>query len=249
MKNIFITILLPLLLLSCVGKNEYKPVSVVCESIKIDSTITQISNPELEKTLNTYKQMLDKEMNQVIGKSALYMDKGKPQSLLSNLTADVLMIAGSKYLKEPVDLALMNNGGLRTVLKKGDITIGDMFSIYPFENSMVILFMKGEKIEELFEDLASQGGEGLAGCSFEFKAGELKKLLVGGKKVDKDKIYKLVTIDYLAAGNSDLEVLLDNIKRIDTDITLRSLMINYVQEMTLQNKKITSKIDNRAVAL
>ena len=250
MKNIITTLVFSLLLIGCKSPDiGYVATEALCESIKIDSTITGNTNPELEKTINSYKVLLDKEMKQVIGKSAVYMENGKPESLLANFTADVLLVAGAQYLKEPVDIALINNGGLRAPLKKGDITVGDIYSVFPFENAMVILYMKGEEIEELFEDLSAQGGEGVAGCSFEFKGDDLKKLLIAGKPVQKDKIYKLVTIDYLAEGNSNLEILLKNVKRIDTGITLRSLIINYVADMTAQKKEISAKIEKRAVAL
>lgn len=250
MKNIYsIIILSTLLILGGCQNNKYKVKNVSCESVIIDSVMAKNHDPELAAMINTYKTQLDKEMNQVIGKSEMLMEDGKPQSLLANLTADIMMDAGAKYLNEPVDLALINNGGLRTSLKEGDITVGDIFKIFPFENSMVILYLKGSEINKLFEKLAAQGGEGIAGCRAVYKNRKLENLMIGGKHVDDNKVYKLVTIDYLADGNSGLKMLLNNEKRVDTGILLRTVIINYVENMTLQKKIITSKIDDRAIVL
>ena len=169
------------ILCSCT-ENKYKVSQVSCESITIDSVIGKNSNSELAEMIKTYKIQLDKEMNLVIGVSDQYMENGKPQSLLANLTADILLKAGAEYLKEPVDLAIMNNGGLRAPLKKGDITVGDIFRIFPFENAVSILYLKGEDIKGLFDTLAKQGGEGVAGCSVTFKDKKGNKLLVGGDR-------------------------------------------------------------------
>ena len=70
-----------------------------------------------------------------------------------------------------------------------------------------------------------------------------------GKLVVNDMISKMVTIDYVAEGNWNLKKRLNTVKRVDTGILLRDIMMNDVEQISLQKKDVTSKIDDRAVIL
>lgn len=71
------------------------------------------------------------------------MEKGGPESLLSNLVADVLKGAATQVLGKPADMGLMNMGGLRNILSEGEITCGNIYEILPFENSLCVVTLKG----------------------------------------------------------------------------------------------------------
>ena len=66
-----------------------------------------------------------------------------------------------------------------------------------------------------------------------------------GKPIDENKIYHISTLDYLADGNNDMDAFRNAVKKTDTGITLRDIMIDYVKEQTRQGKEITSKLDGR----
>ena len=57
-------------------------------------------------------------MYEVIGVSEMTMDKGRPESLLSNLVAEVLRLSAERVLKHPADIGIMNMGGLRNILHR-----------------------------------------------------------------------------------------------------------------------------------
>ena len=108
------------------------------------------------------------------------MDKGNPESLLSNLVASVLQQAAVRVLGKPADMGLVNMGGLRNILPKGDITVGEIFEILPFENSLCVLTMKGTDMKRLFKAIASLHGEGVSGIRMEIsKEGELLNVTIG----------------------------------------------------------------------
>lgn len=92
-------------------------------------------------------------MYEVIGTSAMKMEKGAPESLLSDLVAGVLQQAAVQVLGKPADMGLVNMGGLRNILPEGDITVGDVFEILPFENSLCVLTMKGTDLRRLLKRL------------------------------------------------------------------------------------------------
>lgn len=186
-------------------------------------------------------------MYEVIGVSEATMDKGRPESLLSNLVAEVLRLSADRVLKHSADIGIMNMGGLRNILPQGDITVDAVFEILPFENSLCVLTMKGTEMKRLMEVIASLHGEGLSGAHLEItKDGKLLKATVQGKEIEDDKDYTVATIDYLADGNDGLTPLANADKRECPDgMTLRGLFLDYVRQQTAAGKKITSKLDGR----
>ena len=66
-----------------------------------------------------------------------------------------------------------------------------------------------------------------------------------GKPIDRNKIYNVVTLDYLADGNNSMTAFKNAVKIDNTGITLRDIMIDYVHKQTAQGKEISSVEDGR----
>lgn len=226
---------------------HYQVAKVEGSMIKIDSAWD--ANPDKRTTavLKPYKDKIDGMMYEVIGTSEMKMDKGGPESLLSNLVASVLQQAAAPVLGKPADMGLVNMGGLRNILPKGEITVSEIFEILPFENSLCILTMKGSDMKRLFKAIASLRGEGVSGIRLEItKKGELLNATIGGKPVDDNQLYTVATIDYLADGNGRMDAFLQAEKReCPNGATLRGLFLDYVRKQTAEGKMITSKLDGR----
>lgn len=175
------------------------------------------------------------------------MDKGAPESLLSNLVADVLRNAAAQVLGKPADMGLINMGGLRNVLTEGSITTENIYEILPFENSLCVLTMKGVYLKELFNNIAVRHGEGISGVQLLItKDGKLLQGTVGGRPIEDDQLYTIATIDYLADGNDGMTALPQAEKRECPDgATLRGLFMDYVERQTAAGKKITSRLEGR----
>ena len=218
---------------------QYEVTKVEGSMITIDSVWDTHPNAKAAEILKPYKEKVDAMMYEVIGTSAMKMDKGGPESLLSNLVAGVL--------QQAADMGLVNMGGLRNILPEGDITVGDVFEILPFENSLCVLTMKGTDLRRLFEAIASLHGEGVSGIRLEItKDGKLLNAFVGEKPLKDDQLYTVATIDYLADGNGRMDAFLQAEKRVcPEDATLRGLFLDYVRKQTAEGKAITSKLDGR----
>jgi 2',3'-cyclic-nucleotide 2'-phosphodiesterase (5'-nucleotidase family) len=169
---------------------QYEVTKVEGSMITIDSVWDTNPNVKATEILKPYKEKVDAMMYEVIGTSAMKMDKGGPESLLSNLVAGVLQQAAVQVLGKPADMGLVNMGGLRNILPEGDITVGDVFEILPFENSLCVLTMKGTDLRRLFEAIASLHGEGVSGIRLEItKNGKLLNAFVGEKPLKDDQLY------------------------------------------------------------
>ena len=204
------------------------------------------TNAEMQAFVNKYKGTLDKQMNEVLGTSSEFMQKGRPESLLTNLTSDVMKEYGDKHFSNGADVAIMNVNGHRATLPKGNITLGNLFEVYSFDNTITFLEVKGEDLAKVFEAYAYRGGKGIS-SNVRLVIGDrkLKSATVNGEPIDANKIYNVVTIDYLADGNNGMKALRDAVSINDTGITLRDVMIDYVRQQTAKGKEISSQLDGR----
>lgn len=213
--------------------------------IAIDSSKDAVADKEYTAYLEPFKQAMDEQMNVVIGQSVKVMPVFRPESLLPNFCTDAYREIASQYLHGNIDICIMNIGGIRTDMPQGDVTIGDIFRIMPFENELIILWLKGDKLEGLCDVFAQVGGEGVSGIHMGMKDGKAVNVLVSGQKIDPEKTYIIATNDYLAGGNDKLVQLAEYVKRDDTGLKLRDALINYIKEQTKQGKKLDAQIEGR----
>lgn len=246
-----------LLVVSC---NSYKQVDKHQQTKRVapQYVITNISgqivemnqeqgtHAEMQAFVDKYKVTLDKQMNEVIGTSSELMQKGRPESLLTNLTSDVMKAYGDQNIEGGADVSIMNVNGHRSTLPKGDLTLGNLFEVYSFDNTITFLEVKGEDLIKIFEAYARIGGKGISSnARLVINNRKLKSATLDGKSIDPNKIYNVVSIDYLADGNNGMNALRDAVSINDTGVTLRDVMIDYVRKQTAEGKQISSQLDGR----
>jgi 2',3'-cyclic-nucleotide 2'-phosphodiesterase (5'-nucleotidase family) len=243
-KKYFYFLFISFILTSCTHKT-WQVVEAKSEKISIDSTTEKIADKEFEATLQPVKERIDAEMSMVIGYSAENMKSYAPESPLSNFCADVFRRAASDFLHQEVDVSVVNLGGLRTEIPAGSITVRNIYELMPFENELVILWIKGDKLIQLFQFFASVGGEGVSGIRMKVKNGKAVQILVGTIPIDPAKIYTVATSDYLAEGNDQMTALSEYEKISGTGLKLRNVLIDFIRNETLKGNIIQSKIDGR----
>ncbi len=207
---------------------------------------TEILADENFKTfLAPYKTQLEHEMNEVIGFGTETMRGHGPESLLSNFSADVFRQVASDYLQTPIDLSIVNLKGLRAQVPAGDITVSRIFELMPFENELVVLWLKGNELAELLDFFASIGGEGVSGLKMGILGGKAVHVMIGGVSLNREQLYSIATNDYLAEGNDGMTQLKKADKRVNTGIKIRDMLIDYIRQETAAGRKIESHLDGR----
>jgi 2',3'-cyclic-nucleotide 2'-phosphodiesterase (5'-nucleotidase family) len=136
----------------------------------------------------------------------------------------------SEHVGYSVDIGLTNWGGLRIPINEGPIRVGDIYSVMPFENTLVLLTFTGEQIRLIADQLAATGGQPISGLRMRIENGKAVDMIVGTRPVKDDEEYTLVTNNFLAEGGDGYTSLLNPIKRQDLNILMRDAMIRYITD-------------------
>lgn len=237
---IFLTLLL--FLGSCTS--HYKVIDYSSSKVEVNSTIQE--NPEIQNYITPYKKQLEEEMNRVIGVSDIRLTKqgNQPETLLGNFFTDVLLDAAKSYDSE-VSVGFGTKRGLRIELPKGNLTVGHIFELMPFENKLTILELSGKDLKTLAEFVIQTGGQPLSGMKIQAHNTEINHIEVQGKTLDLNKNYKIVTYDYLANGGDNVKGFESPISRKDLDMMVREAIMKYIEKQTQSGKTITSSINGR----
>lgn len=240
-----------MMLSSC--RSHYQVASVQRTRIVVDSRYDVQPDQQAAEFLKPYKHVVDSIMGPVVGQSAKYMTAKRPEGTLSNLLADIMVWAAKDY-GETVDLGVYNMGGVRADLPKGDVTYGDVLDIAPFENKIAFTTLKGTALLQLFEEMAGVGGEGVSSSVRLVINGkyELVSATVNGKPIDKDRDYRLATIDYLLGGTDKMTAfkLGYNVNSPqETSNNSRFIIMNYFRDQARQGRMVDANIEGRVVVV
>jgi len=223
------------------------------ELIKMDSTYEGGADLTIETYLLHLKQEKDKKMGTIIGVSREALSSFSPQSPLSNLLVDMLFDWGNDYLSKKkighADFALLNFGGIRASLPQGNITVGDIYQISPFENTVSFVFAKGSELQKMFDSFSEKRNAVMANVKTVYMNGKLHSLTVGGMPLESDKIYIFVTINFLAFGGDDFLRGVDFESVLYLDAPVRDIFIDEIAKRTAQGIEIESNIDDRVKIL
>ncbi|MDR1877906.1 MAG: 5'-nucleotidase C-terminal domain-containing protein, partial [Flavobacteriaceae bacterium] len=194
-KNLSLISSCILLILGCKTVNLTEVQHIYPNQV-IDSTLTADSN--YIKEIAPYKNRLDSIMNQPITYAKEDFTKEGYSSNEGNLLADLLLDFSKKYAIPAPDFCLLNIGGVRTIIPKGTVTVGNIFEVAPFENEIAFVRLDASQMKEMFDYLGKEKkGHPLAGIKIAYKKGKLHSVEIGGKPFDPNKKYWVVTIDYL----------------------------------------------------
>ena len=231
----FVLLLTFISLISCSSRHYF--VSKI-EGKKIEITEKQTGVAEIENYIKPYRENIDKDLNEVLAYCPNILDKsGEWQTNIGCFLADItLEKSNTIFLKreqKSIDVCLLNHGGIRTIIPKGNVTARNAYEVMPFENSAVVIGLKGEQLIEIANYIVSEKKpHPLAGMTFTIaKDNSVKNIQVEGNPLELEKIYYVVTSDYLSNGGDNMTFFKKGISRIDTDYKLRNIIIDYFKDV------------------
>lgn len=202
----------------------------------------------MEAVIQPYKLELEGKMNTKISHTNIELNKSGDNSNLGNLLADYTFEGAEEWAKKnnipSIDAAVINIGGIRTIIPKGDILTKQIYEVMPFENEIVIIKMNGKDVEGLFDYyLKTQKNNPVSHLFIETDENDvISKKLINGKSIEYNKIYYIATSDYLALGGDNMSFFSKG-EVISTGLKMRDLFL----EKFKQNPEITSPDDIRLI--
>ena len=253
MKNILYSVFCTLYSVLCIlslascsqTEGQRQVTGVRTEAIKVDEALDAIRDPAYLARLAPYKEVVDREMNVRVGYVPDTFWVGAPECPLLNWLTDALWEAAKQVYPGRVDGAFVNMGSVRGEWLPGDLTFGQIYTIMPFENHLVVITLTGENLIELCDSIVSYGAQGLAGLRMTAVDGQLADLTVGGKPVVPNKNYTLATSDYMTGGADHMTALTRYSKYWDSQLLIRDLYIQAAQ----RQDTLRATVDGRVTIL
>ncbi len=136
--------------------------------------------------------------------------------------------------KTKADIALLNGGSIRQSLKKGAVTEKDIYSIFPFQDTVYTAKLTGAQIQDILDFFAQKGiGAGgflqVSGVEMILYKGGAEEVKIGGKKLDPKATYTVALNSFIANGGDGYAMLKEIKSKKDTAYLLSSILVDYMK--------------------
>lgn len=214
--------------------NAQEVVSTI-EGKQIKVTEAVAGKSEYEALITPYRDQINRDLDKVLAYNPTILDKtkGQWQTNIGDLLAKVTFDKGNKVFEErtkmKIDVCILNHGGIRAMIGQGNVSARNAFEVMPFENSATVLELEGKYLIEFVEYfIKEKKPHPIAGLTFTITAdGKYKDVKINNEPIVLDKIYNVVTNDYLASGGDKMEFLKKAVKTHPLDYKLRDMLIDY----------------------
>ncbi len=203
----------------------------ITDTLKIDQGFEAIIKP--------YRDKVNKDMNAVLSYAPEIYSKsnGHLNTAIGNLMADVVYQQGNfvfnKRTGKNIDAVILNHGGIRSVISKGNITTRTAFEVMPFENSIVVVALKGQQMDSMMGYLShAKRAHPVSGIQLTLdKDFGITESLVQNKPIDAKQTYYLATNDYLYNSSGRMHFFKPNDSLYVLDYKIRNAMIDYFKRV------------------
>ena len=183
-------------------RNRIADIDSTGEVLKV--TADGIPNAQVSDIVDKWQAAANRAGSRVIGETAVALRAARgEETALGNLITDAMRAADLGDGRRS-DIALHNDGGIRADLDAGPITYAELYAVLPFDNTLVNLDLTGAQVKDMLEqginDRASEiqvSGLSLTYTMTRAPGQQVTQVLVNGKPLDPQRIYRLATINYL----------------------------------------------------
>lgn len=190
-------------------------------------------------------------LDKVIGQTAVELlgerdNVRTGETNLGNLITDAMRdVSGA-------DVAITNGGGIRASIDKGDITMGEILTSFPFTNYPVKLEVTGKTILEALEFGVDKAPESagkfphVSGMTFKYDpkqapGSRVFDVMVGKEGLDLNKTYTLATNDFMAVGGDGYEMF-KSAKKLSEYPLLSEVLANYIEKQKVISPSVEGRI-------
>jgi 5'-nucleotidase / UDP-sugar diphosphatase len=185
------------------------------------------AEPSVAAVVDQFWQPIAQRFGEVVGRAAADFSSRGDDEAPYNLVADAVRETYG------VDLEMENSGGVRAPLVAGDITRGDLVTMDPFDNTVVLFKATGSQIK----DLLARYTPYVSGIRYRVTNGQLVEAAIGGRPVEDKRTYSGATNSYFS------NLALKGIVQENTDRQRLAVVTEYVR----QKQTLTPAYDGRRV--
>ena len=157
---------------------------------------------------------------------------------MGNLIADAML---DRVKDQGIDVAIQNGGGIRASIDAGEVTMGEVLTVLPFQNTLSTFQVTGATLVEALENGVSQIEEGagrfaqVAGMTYAFDASQpagerVSDVMIGGAPVEMDKLYGVVSNNYVRGVGDGYKMFTDAQNAYDFGPDLADVTAEYLAE-------------------
>src|SRR6056297_2824636 len=201
-----------------------------------------ISDENIASLLDQYRPRYNDMMGEKVAEVARSISFGKPESPLGNLVADALRFRAARETRTFVNLAMIGESSFRLNLEEGDLTRGEILEFMPYDNSLVLLKLRGESVYRLSQEIAGRGGVPVSGLRFRLEGKTARDVLVNSDIIDPSKHYWLATSSWVANGGEDFKALREHVDRIELPLSIRDVYLDYFSNQRTIDPEIEGRI-------
>lgn len=218
----------------------------------IPVTASVAEDAAIKAIVDDYAAQLAAELSQEIGETLVHLDGERPnvrtrETNLGNLITDAMREAMN------ADVAFTNGGGIRASIVTGTITLGDVYTVLPFDNFLVSIDLTGAQLlaalEHGFRSYPAQlgGFPHLSGMRVAFDPAQpagsrVVMAEVNGVALDPAATYTVATNDFMAAGGDDYTMFTTGTNYTDSGLYLRDVVADYIRTNSPVNPTIEGRI-------
>ena len=136
---------------------------------------------------------------------------------MGSLIADAML---ARVKDQGIEIAIQNGGGIRASIDAGPVTMGEVLTVLPFQNTLSTFRVTGATVVEALENGVSQVEEGagrftqVAGLTYAFDpkaepGSRVSDVMVGGAPIEMDKLYGVVSNNYVRNGGDGFKMFVD----------------------------------------
>ena len=181
------------------------------DTILLDASVAE--DPEIVARVAELAGPIEEMKSRVVAEAAgaIEGDRSVCRAMecpMGNLVADAML---ARVADQGVQIAIQNGGGLRASIDAGEITMGEVLTVLPFQNTLSTFQVTGQTIVDALENGVSQIADGagrfpqVAGISFTVDASaepgsRISDVMVGGAPIDLAATYGVVSNNYVRNG-------------------------------------------------
>ena len=229
---------------------SYKPVQTNARQYRFDANDSILPDAGISSFVRPYREKLSELTKEVLIQSKVEMTKGKPESTLGNFFADAFYQEAQKLTDHPLAFVAQNYGGLRRPsLPKGNINVGHIYELMPFENYIVILHGDSALLQNFFDHIAAHGGWPVSSqLSMKINGNKAVDIRLSGQPLSGGKTYYFALPDYIANGG-DRFFFLKEVPRDETGVLIRDAIISHLRKKGKEGVFLLPRLEGRITLL